>query len=312
MIDEYALVPDIFNPSAYTADVLADAYLPFLKEPLFQEAIVRDLFEGAWSKYCFTDAGCSHRLAKEILRKLSTNNRLRRFPARVAEVPANAHDWCNESLKSHSIYPLTGIIASHTTKLSFSNPEVASIEKLPGTNWWQQRSPSVTVDRKTEDYLKVLGLVFHQANSLMFIDPNLDPSSYNYRDFIKLLVPISQRRPAPIIEIHRSLCRGDGRARTFPTLDEWKQDFSSLGRALEAIGLTAEIFFWDDFHERYLITDVVGVSVPAGFDITGKTNDWSTWGRLGRDDKDKIQRLFDPAVRSDCLKWRFKIGSDAA
>lgn len=66
---------------------------------------------------------------------------------------------------------------------------------------------------------------------------------------------------------------------------------------------------WDDFHERYLITDIIGVSVPAGFDITGKQDDWSTWGRLGREDKDKIQRLFDPATRSGSLKWRFSIGA---
>ena len=36
-----------------------------------------------------------------------------------------------------------------------------------------------------------------------------------------------------------------------------------------------------------------------------KQNDWSTWGRLGRDDKDKIQRLFDPATRQP--KWHFRL-----
>jgi hypothetical protein len=53
--------------------------------------------------------------------------------------------------------------------------------------------------------------------------------------------------------------------------------------------------------------DPSSISVPAGFDVTGKPNDWSTWGRLGRDGKDKIQRLFDPAARQP--KWRFTIGT---
>ncbi|ABQ25236.1 hypothetical protein [Geotalea uraniireducens] len=309
MLDEYALVPDIFDPAAYTNNVLADAYLPFLKEPLFNEAIVRDIHNGAWSQYCLSNAANLHRLTKEIIRKLIQNNRLSRFPAQSSDIPAHAQDWCNESLRSHTVTPLTGIIASHSTKQTFAQAEVASIEMLTGTNWWQRRSPSVTVDRKTNTYLAVLDRVFHQANSLMFIDPNLDPSSRNYREFSRLLTPLSQRQLRPRIEIHRSLCQGDGRARTFPTEADWKVSFAGLGADLHACGLTAEVFLWDDFHERYLITDIVGVSVPAGFDVTGKKDDWSTWGRLGREDKDKIQRLFDPAARPESLKWHFQIGA---
>jgi hypothetical protein len=207
----------------------------------------------------------------------------------------------------HGIEPLTGI-AAHATKQQFAQGEVASIEKLTGTTWWQHRSPSVTVERKTDSYLKVLKRALMQANSLMFIDPNLDPSSRNYREFHLILVPLAQRGIKPRIEIHRSFCKGDGPARTFPTQSDWKAGFAALGNTLQSQGLTTEIFFWDDFHERYLITDIIGVSVPAGFDITSKQDDWSTWGRLGREDKDTIQRLFDPAARSGSLKWRFSIG----
>jgi len=77
---------------------------------------------------------------------------------------------------------------------------------------------------------------------------------------------------------------------------------------LRILGLTAYVFCWDDFHDRYLIADVVGIMVPGGFDITGKQNDWSTWGRLGRDDKDKIQRLFDPAARQPKSHFRLNSG----
>ena len=163
------------------------------------------------------------------------------------------------------------------------------------------------MDRKTAQYLRVLHRVLLQANSMMFIDPNLDPSGYNYRDFHKLLAPLAQRAVKPRIEIHRSVRKGDGRESTLPSESDWKVCFATLGSALRSLGITAEVFFWDDFHDRYLIADIVGVSVPGGFDVTGKLNDWSTWGRLGRDDKDKIQRLFDPAARADKLKWRFAI-----
>jgi hypothetical protein len=308
MLDEYVLVPDVFDPTAYTNPVLADAYLQFLKEPLFHEALVRDLCDGVWSQYCLANAGHWHRLTKEIVRKLLHNNRLRRFPMQASAIPGLPSDWCAEGLSCHAADPVTGIIAAHATKQQFQQAEVASVEKLTGTIWWQRRSPSATVDRKTNAYLTVLARILAQANSLMFIDPNLDPSSSNYREFCLLLAPLAGREVKARVEIHRSFCRGDGPARKFPTELEWSQSFAKFGEVLLNRGLSADVFFWDDFHERYLITDIVGVSVPAGFDITGRPDDPSTWGRLGRADRDNIQRQFDPAARPGSLKWRFRVG----
>jgi len=309
MLDEYVLVPDIFDPAAYSDPAFIEMCLPHLKEPLLQEALVRDLCDGAWSQYCLQHSGRLHRLCKEILKKLSSGNRLRRFPSQREPIPSSANDWCDESLRGNGTETVSGIIAAHATKQNFATAEVASVEKLTGTPWWQRRSSSVTVDRKTNVYLAVLNRVLAQANSLMFVDPNLDPSVRNYREFHQLLVPLTQRAIKPRIEIHRSLCKGDGQARTFPTESDWKESFAALGQILQSQALMAEVFLWDDFHERYLITDIVGISVPAGFDVTSKQDDWSTWGRLGREDRDKIQRLYDPAARPKCPKWRFQIGA---
>jgi hypothetical protein len=40
---------------------------------------------------------------------------------------------------------------------------------------------------------------------------------------------------------------------------EWKASFAEFADVLRNLGLSAEVFF-DDFHERYLITDIVGVA----------------------------------------------------
>lgn len=204
MIDEYALVPDIFDPAAYSKPDFIEMCLPYLKGPLLQEALVRDLCDGGWSRFCLEHSGNSHRLCKEILRKLQSNNRLRSFPSQSGVTPTSAQHWCQESLSAHGTDILTGIIAAYTTKKQFPQTEVVSIEKLTGTPLWQNRSSSTTVNRKTCDYLAVLHRVLLQANSLMFIDPNLDPSSDNYREFCQLLNPIASRVVKPRIEIHRS------------------------------------------------------------------------------------------------------------
>ena len=71
-------------------------------------------------------------------------------------------------------------------------------------------------------------------------------------------------------------------------------------------GLIAEVFIWSDFHDRFMISDVIGINASAGFDVTNRPNDFATWSRLGRRDKDDVQRRFDPAANQP--KWRFMIG----
>ncbi|MEI7957403.1 MAG: hypothetical protein WCJ66_19740, partial [Verrucomicrobiota bacterium] len=156
MLDEYALVPDIFDQAAYSNPAFIEMCLPHLKEPLLQEALVRDLCDGGWSQYCLQNSGSLHRLCKEILKKLVQNNRLRRFPRQATAVPVSSGDWCQEGLTASGTDTLTGVISAHATKQNFAANEVASVEKLTGTSWWQNRSPSVTVDRKTAEYIKVL------------------------------------------------------------------------------------------------------------------------------------------------------------
>jgi len=306
MLEEYAITPDVFDPSAYSNTAFIEMCLPHLKESLLQDALVRDLCAGGWSQFCLANSSGMHRRCKEILRKLSQNNRLRRFPQKLNQAPVSSADWCAEGLATSASDPVAGVIASHVTKQQFAQGEVASIEKLTGTPWWQRRSSTVSVDRKTIDYQRVLHRVFSQSNSLMFIDPNLDPSQSNYLEFNMLLAPLEHRELKPRIEVHRSFCKGDGKARTFPTIGDWKTSFSSFDHALKVQGLSAEVFFWDDFHIRLLITDLIGIQLESGFDVTKKRLDETLWSRLGRADKDDWQKKFDPAARAP--KWRFKIG----
>lgn len=308
MLEEYALVPDVFDPMAYSKPGYADMCLAQIKKPLLHEALVRDLCDGAWSQYCVAQNGF-HRLAGEILRKLASANRLHRCASCNGSAPTQATDWCQEALASSQVNPLAGTVAAHATKMVFRrDARVASIEKLPSTNWWQN-SESGFIRRETDAYLRELHLVLQQANSLMFIDPNLDPSAHNYREFHRLLTPLQTRCPSPRLELHRSFCRGDGPTRTFPSESEWRQSFAPLDAKLKQIGLSAEVFFWRDFHDRYLITDIIGVMIGAGFDTTTAQDEGSAWARLSRKHREDWQRKFDPADRPKDLKFRFRIGA---
>lgn len=305
MLDEYVLVPDIFDPAAYSDSALIDAYLQFLREPLLQEALVRDLVDGGWCKYCVENSGNMHRLSKEFVKKLLQGNRLRKFPKQATQELVCVSDWCNEGLATNVVETLTGIIAAHSTKQAFNQSEVASIERLTATPWWQGRSPTISVDRKTADYLRLLSRVLVQANSFMLIDPYLDPSSPGYGQLHQLLAPLAGRNPKPKIELHRSFNKGLPQQLT-PDEAYWKAAFAGFGAQLKAYGLIAEVFIWSEFHDRFMISDVIGINASAGFDVTNRPNDIAVWSRLGRKTKDDVQKQFDPAANKP--KWRFVIG----
>ena len=118
---------------------------------------------------------------------------------------------------------------------------------------------------------------------------------------------MARRSPAPKLEIHRVRYRGSGPHRDLVEVNEWERTFRScLAPRLSRAGLKVEVFLWNDFHDRYVLSNLLGISVPNGFDTTS-TKDTTTWTRLGRKDLEDIQREFDPAANRHDLKHRFTI-----
>ena len=90
--------------------------------------------------------------------------------------------------------------------------------------------------------------------------------------------------------------------------DSFKRRFrEELADPLRAAGLQAEVFVWDDFHDRFLVSNLIGISLPNGFDTAQDPNAVTRWTRLGRKDRDDVQREFDVARKRHELQWQFTI-----
>ncbi|MBE9230452.1 hypothetical protein IQ231_01765 [Cuspidothrix issatschenkoi LEGE 03284] len=317
MLVEYALIPDIFDANCYDYPELCSSRIEYIKDVLLEEALVRDLRNGDWCKYFETylkkNGDSWPQRSKEIIKKLIKQNRLRRVPAAQATTPSNYLEWCYEAISSHEQQPLTGVITTQSNATAVSKPDiVASIDKLSGADWWRKRSPSIRLYRTTNDYLRHLQLLFCNANSIMFIDPYIDPmkDGYNnvnndgYREFNQLLTAIKNPDEPPVIEIH--LCHLEDAI----TPRQYEANFrSKLSGVINKGGLTVEVFIWDNFHDRYLISNLIGINLPHGFGISDPDtpNPITTWTRLGRKDRDDIQREFDPASGRHKLQHRFTV-----
>ena len=307
LLADYAITPDVFDAASYSTPGECEARLDSIRQVMLTEGLVRDLPGGAWHGAFEPDSREWHRRGLELVKKLITQGRLVPYPSALPEPPLDDRGWCAEALASRNTRPFTGgVIVTESVKDCYRHEQVvARVDRLPSAPWWAARSPSVRLTRTLADYETHLDQILRCSNSLMFIDPHLDPAKPRYGGFGTLLQRAGRRRPAPQIEIHRVCYEGARR-------DRWFSDFARIFRgaltdSLRVAGLTATVHIWDDLHDRYLISNLIGISLPNGFDTSRAPGAVTTWTRLGRRDRDDVQREFDPAAGRHVLRDRFEV-----
>jgi len=307
LLSEYAVTLDVFDTSFYRHEDAAGARLEYLKDVFLEESLLRNLRNGEWLAVFRNNERPWHRRGMELLKKMVKQNRLRLAEKALPAVPANDADWCREALASHGMSSMNGVICTAQVVADVGpDPILGRIDRLGSAPCWTSRGPSVRLARCPADYEDQLRLIMTCANSVMLIDPHLDPTQRRYGDVLPLLLLAQGRRPAPLMEIHRVMYVGSGRNRQFIDAVEWEKRFlDAWGTGLSDAGLKAEIFIWDDHHDRYLITDLIGIEMGNGYDTAANPDDITTWSRIGRKDRDDIQREFDPACNRHTLRHRF-------
>lgn len=112
----------------------------------------------------------------------------------------------------------------------------------------------------------------------------------------------------PLVEIHRVCNFGSGKNTEIIEPEDWKKRFGEeLSPTCIKAGLKIKVFIWDEFHDRYLISDLMGISMPNGFDESKKTLDKTNWSRLSRKGRDDIQREFDTASHQHVKQGSFSL-----
>lgn len=309
LLYEYAVTPDVFDISFYPHEEVGTARLEYLKDVFLEEALVRNLRSGEWLDVFRDNDRPWHRRGLELIKKLVKQNRLRHAEKALVNSPVDDVQWCHEALASHQNELLTGILLTAQVFDKVGRSKIMGrIDRLGSSPCWTCRSVSTRLARCRSEYENQLRLIMKSANSVMLIDPHLDPTLGRYSDVLPLLHLAQGRSPLPQIEIHRTMYVGSGQHRQLPDAAEWETRFrNAWGHHLSTSGMKVEIFIWDDHHDRYLITDLIGIKMGNGYDTTSNPNDITTWSRISRRDRDDIQREFDPACNRHTLRHRFTV-----
>lgn len=317
MLHEVAITPSVFYPESYAHPGLCEAHMQGIRDALLEYLLVRDLRGGDWRTELLSRLEGMPNPAKQLIKTCITRGRLRVAPNAIKETPVDSFGWCNEALASHRSEPLSGILGCSKVKAAHSGePLAASIEDRLAATWWQQcvvdsHPDGPRVRRNISAYLNRLGNILRYANHIIFADPHINPELPRYSQFVELLKTTARGAgPKALVEIHRVCYEDSGRNRTIVSKHEWQRRFSdALDADLTAVGVTAEVFIWDEDHDRHLISNLLGLHVGNGFDTSRNPSAVSTWTRLSSRERDAIQRYYDPQARSRGLYHRFKVGA---
>ncbi|MFH1679802.1 MAG: hypothetical protein ABIH26_04065, partial [Candidatus Eisenbacteria bacterium] len=308
MLVEYAATPDVFDRTCYDSPEVCKLHLRNLKKVFLEEALVRDLRDGEWSRYLRSDDRPWHFEARKLLKALASGKRLRRFPGLLPVPPETDLVWCEEALASDGRERLQGIIVGDRLSAEVpGTPRVVGVSRLEKAGWFREHRASIRLERKAESYRTHLRLVLSCANSLFFIDPHLHPKKPSYAHVINLLQ--CTRRPSgrPEIQIHRVSWLETTDRRPLAK-EDWESTFrSEWGARLQKMGLEVDVFLWDDLHDRYLISDLLGINLANGFDVSKGRSKTTTWHRLDSTTRDQIQREVDPSAGEHALYHRFRL-----
>lgn len=314
MLHEITITPDVFLPDGYNPPQLCEACTEGLHMALLEWCLVRDLRSGGWKRLLRERMNEMPFRTRALWKNLMRSGRVQSFASVLPTDPTDDLQWCAEALECHRVTPCMGILASATTKRSFQQDSiVTSIESRSSATWWQNlqagHPEGPTTQRKLADYQSRLLPLLRAARSLMFIDPHLDPTKTNYANFLDMIRPaLTRSAPKPKIEIHRCCSEGSGRDARVIDGREWERRFKERWQTmLSSTGSQIEVFIWSDFHDRHLITDLLGIHLGNGFDTSNDVNKRVTWSRLASKDRDEVQRHFDGSANGSKMIHRFTV-----
>lgn len=269
LIADYAITPDVFDRTSYSTPAECEARIETIREAMLTEGLVRNLRAGAWRHIFRSDTRPWHRRGTELVKKLATQNRLVPFRSELPAPPRDDRSWCAEALATHAASPFRGgVIVTESVKGDYvGEPLVARIDRLAGVRWWSERSPSVTLARTLAAYETHLDLLLRHSSLLVFIEGQA----------------------------------ADEGAR----IEHRFRDV--LADPLRAAGLSAGVFIWSKFHDRFLLSNLAGVSLPYGFATATNVREVTRWTRLGRTDRDDVRREFHRHSHQHRLQRSFRI-----
>lgn len=312
LLRDYVITPDVFvfNKDVYESEEIYDLYMEKIFDVISNRGVIRNLRAGKWGKEINRNL---HRYTDRTRRRIrSLKGRDFPFAPAPGKAPTKAEDWIKEAFKTHREMGFTGgiITTAKPTTDDYRTGPIKCVHDLRShpdesndTDWWPNYGDSsICLERTTASYKENLSSILHYSTSLKFIDPyiNLEERESFIDTLLGDVLGNADRHRSLKIQIHSSIKAIRESGMTAEKLETRTKKYmecscNKITSMLQNPKVKeVEVFVWRDFHDRYLMSDLIGVSLAHGFSTAKQSSLKTTWGRLSRDSRLYVQKAFDP------------------
>ena len=180
----------------------------------------------------------------------------------------SAGGWLDNAIRQHSLDPFHAIIASENRG---AKDFILVADDIDDETPLMRASSSREVPRTGKELADAMSLLIKSAKEVLLIDRYFDLENDRYKETLKeLLSAIAENGLNNVCcEIHFH----DHPKR--PSTNHVEQNAGNWLAGVIPEGMTIKIYVWQekengaDFHARFLLTDLGGISVDAGFSAEG-------------------------------------------
>ena len=176
--------------------------------------------------------------------------------------------WSQNAIAQHAVAPFHAIIADQNPS---AHPQVVTVDEVDEHHPLMVSAHTWEVERVGATLASALCPLLKSAKSVLFVDRFFDISKAQYQETLKACLDVIQASGGTGVRCEIHFCDHDKR----PPPEFIEREAHKWIRRVLPAGMSFALFAWKeraggaDFHARYLLTDVGGMNVEAGFSAEG-------------------------------------------
>jgi hypothetical protein len=177
-------------------------------------------------------------------------------------------NWSQNAIAQDAIAPFHAIIAEQNPTF---HPRVITVDEADEQNPLMVSAHIWEVERVGTTIASALGPLLKSAKSVLFVDRFFDISKSRYQETLKACLEVIHASGGVNVRCEIHFCDHDNR----PPPEFIERQAHKWVSGVLPSGMSFALFGWKerasgaDFHARYLLTDVGGMNVEAGFSAEG-------------------------------------------
>jgi hypothetical protein len=176
--------------------------------------------------------------------------------------------WLPNAIAQQAISPFHAIIVEQNP---LGHPQVLIVDDVDDNHPLMAAPHTWDVDRVGVAIAGAMRPLLTSATTVLFVDRFFDISKAQYQETLKACLDVIQTSGGAGVRCEIHFCDHDKR----PPSEFIEREAHKWIRGVLPAGMSFSIFGWKeraggaDFHARYLLTDVGGINVEAGFSAEG-------------------------------------------